>query len=457
MLDHKKYDRGMLLMADKSRCLRRSEIHEIATTDETNIHTNACIDRIGFLGFVEIETPYVVEVNDLVFVDSKYLGRVAGFNSCHFPNHYNIIIKTEELLTSDDLKINIDSCIQFFPKIDEQEKKSNGVMFSAIIMGFGHSGRDLHANCLKNLGKKKKYQNLSIFAVDPIYQKRLDGIGYASGIEKLKIEDKSNAVVHICTPPNLRESIIEKAVDIGYQKFLIEKPLCSVDSSISDLKKIISNSSLDILVVSNWSCSRLFFYLKERLSQLVNMNHEIYSIKIIQNKSRVSVSLNTDSHSSALDVEFPHMLVLLCLLVNSEMNYKSGKIWDMHYSRNIVENMGGAYVDLESKDGIKIYLESNLMSPIKQRSVELKFTNGYKIQGFFPVDSSDFYSYLYEFDNKNNLKDEKVFYDNTLESFFKRAYDYFFSNGKKPLSDISFHYKVCEMLAKIKHNLMEDN
>ncbi|WP_406138666.1 DUF6917 domain-containing protein [Streptomyces sp. NBC_01089] len=54
VLTHRREGRGMALEPFAARCVRRGEVHELVTTDHTETAAGARIDRVGFLGFVEI-------------------------------------------------------------------------------------------------------------------------------------------------------------------------------------------------------------------------------------------------------------------------------------------------------------------------------------------------------------------------------------------------------------------
>ena len=113
LLQHKRTDRGMELAAHETRCLRAGEIHELVTTDQHDSTPGDRINYVGFLGFVEITRAGVVEMGDEVVHQGKVLGHVLGFDECHYPNHYNILIKTEKVLTADDANMHLEEQITF--------------------------------------------------------------------------------------------------------------------------------------------------------------------------------------------------------------------------------------------------------------------------------------------------------------------------------------------------------
>ncbi|MBB5936982.1 DUF6917 domain-containing protein [Streptomyces zagrosensis] len=115
ILTHKREDRGMELTEFASRCVRREEIHELVTTDHADPSTGAVIDRVGFLGFVEISAGGVIDRGDEVRIDGHLVGTVLGFDSCHFPNHYNVLIKADKTSTGPDLGLRPAMEVRFDP------------------------------------------------------------------------------------------------------------------------------------------------------------------------------------------------------------------------------------------------------------------------------------------------------------------------------------------------------
>jgi L-arabinose 1- dehydrogenase len=117
-LHHKRVDRGMRLIEHESRCIGRGEIHELVTTDQVDAVPGDRIDRVGFLGFGEFKAGGVVERGDVVRLGGRRLGTVVGFDDCHYPNHYNILIAVGELLSATDLGLGVTNTIVFQPRED---------------------------------------------------------------------------------------------------------------------------------------------------------------------------------------------------------------------------------------------------------------------------------------------------------------------------------------------------
>lgn len=118
IFSHRRLDRGFSLETFESRCVRTGEIHEIVVTDQRGRSSDrgngeARVDRVAFIGFAEFTCAGVVERGDLAIAGETELGVVVGFDSCHFPNHYNIIIEAPGLLTGAELGLELASSVVF--------------------------------------------------------------------------------------------------------------------------------------------------------------------------------------------------------------------------------------------------------------------------------------------------------------------------------------------------------
>lgn len=117
VLTHRRNDRGMSLEPFASRCVRAGEVHELVTTDHRETTAGARIDRVGFLGFVEIGCAGVLDRGDEVWADGRRVGTVLGFDACHFPNHYNVLIAVPEPVTGPHLGLAPESTFWFRPAV----------------------------------------------------------------------------------------------------------------------------------------------------------------------------------------------------------------------------------------------------------------------------------------------------------------------------------------------------
>ncbi len=115
VLLHRREERGMTLEPHASRCVREGEVHELVTTDHAETAPGARIDRVGFLGFAELNNAGVIDRGDEVWIGDELVGTVHGFDACHFPNHYNILIAAPAPVSGGDLALAPELPVTFRP------------------------------------------------------------------------------------------------------------------------------------------------------------------------------------------------------------------------------------------------------------------------------------------------------------------------------------------------------
>ena len=113
ILLHRREQRGMSLEPHASRCVRRGELHELVSTDHRDAEPGARIDRVGFLGFAEFGCAGVLDRGDRFWIGGDLVGTVLGFDACHFPNHYNVLVRTEHVVTGADLGLQPETPLSF--------------------------------------------------------------------------------------------------------------------------------------------------------------------------------------------------------------------------------------------------------------------------------------------------------------------------------------------------------
>lgn len=103
VLAHRRTNRGMRLEPFASRCVRAGEVHELVATDHGETAPGARIDRVAFLGFAEINAGGVLDRGDELWLGGRRLGVLLGFDGCHLPNHYNVLVRAEPARTGTEL------------------------------------------------------------------------------------------------------------------------------------------------------------------------------------------------------------------------------------------------------------------------------------------------------------------------------------------------------------------
>jgi len=95
VLDGKYEERGLQLIPQPSRCLVADEVHELILTDEAK-KPGDVVNKIAYIGFFVVRESTVITVGDEVKINGQVIGNIAGFDETHMPNHYNIVIYSEE-------------------------------------------------------------------------------------------------------------------------------------------------------------------------------------------------------------------------------------------------------------------------------------------------------------------------------------------------------------------------
>lgn len=96
-------DRGLELIKPISRCVKKHDIHELIASDEPDIGPGGKVNKIAYIGFVEILQGGVITVSDGLFRNGERIGFIAGFDETHMPNHLNIVIRCDKRITGEQL------------------------------------------------------------------------------------------------------------------------------------------------------------------------------------------------------------------------------------------------------------------------------------------------------------------------------------------------------------------
>jgi hypothetical protein len=105
VLNSKRFQRGLMLIQPKTRCIRKFDIHEFVITDEMDAAPGCGVDRFFGVGFVEFNSGGVIAQGDRVEVGGVTVAEVAGFDETHAPNHLNIVLRTPAPRTGIELGI----------------------------------------------------------------------------------------------------------------------------------------------------------------------------------------------------------------------------------------------------------------------------------------------------------------------------------------------------------------
>ncbi len=92
ILDFATAQRGLRLISQPSRAVRRGEVHELILTEEPKAGPDQTVNDVAYLGFMEMETGGILLRGDTVTLGGEAIGQIAGFDETHMPNHQNIVI-----------------------------------------------------------------------------------------------------------------------------------------------------------------------------------------------------------------------------------------------------------------------------------------------------------------------------------------------------------------------------
>lgn len=113
VLDGQLESRGLELITQISRCVRRNDVHELIASDEPGLGAGSKVDKVAYLAFIEINQAGVLTIGDEVLWAGRVIGTVAGFDETHMPNHLNIVVSARERLSGADLKLQLGDSITF--------------------------------------------------------------------------------------------------------------------------------------------------------------------------------------------------------------------------------------------------------------------------------------------------------------------------------------------------------
>ncbi len=105
-------DRELDLIKPPSRALVRGDVHELIVTDE-EAAPGRKVNKVAYLAFFEVINSGVIVAGDTVSVGQERIGELAGFDLTHFPNHINIVIRSNSRKTGEELGLELGAMIQF--------------------------------------------------------------------------------------------------------------------------------------------------------------------------------------------------------------------------------------------------------------------------------------------------------------------------------------------------------
>ncbi|MCX8057281.1 MAG: hypothetical protein N3F03_06730 [Ignavibacteria bacterium] len=111
VLDGYLENRGLKIIQQPSRAFSKHTIIELIGSDEENIQPGSTVDKIAYIGFVELFDSGVLLIGDKIICNEKEIGVIVGFDDTHMPNHQNVIVYQTKRISGKELGIKIDDKI----------------------------------------------------------------------------------------------------------------------------------------------------------------------------------------------------------------------------------------------------------------------------------------------------------------------------------------------------------
>lgn len=327
-------------------------------------------------------------------------------------------------------------------------------MFGTLIIGYGRAGRELHLPTLRRL-RRMRNPTCPIGAVDPLARRAeaASDVVLRGSLESLRgLYEPQRTVVHVCTPPAAHAETLVQCAAMGYRCFLVEKPLVGSREDLRRVQVMGELYDLQVLVTANWLFSRLTEVIAEYMSWRSEI--PVLHMELRSTKSRIAKSISSRVHSSAFEVEMPHLVALALRLCGADLCLTDASAEDLILGDRKVRMMGGADISLASATGYSVRLLTDLISPLRERSIQITWEGGYRLAGFYPVDSSDLYSYLECSGPNGTTREQHILEDDTLLSFFSQAYRHFETDAMAPRSGLELHSQVIELLLQAKERCL---
>ncbi|HEU4425654.1 MAG TPA: Gfo/Idh/MocA family oxidoreductase [Pilimelia sp.] len=313
--------------------------------------------------------------------------------------------------------------------------------FTPVIVGYGRAGRDLHHASLRAIAG----HDPTVFAVDPARPSYLlPGAVWVSTVHEAvrRLGDPARAVFHVATPVATHRGIVERLVDLGATRIVLEKPIAA---SAEDARQILGavRRGVTVLPVGVWLSSSVTEHL-EKIVAAGTIGTPV-ELHMEQSKPRFGRSARADAHTSAIQVELPHQLLLALHLAGQEATVAHAAIWPMELEDGrTIPRMGGATVTLRHAGGTSSRLVSDLTAPMRVRRLRLSGSGG-EIVAHYPVSGDDDMGQL----RMPGQAHRTLVRDAPVTRFLTAAYGHFAGICDPPPGDLNLHLRVAELLEQI--------
>ncbi|WP_370942344.1 Gfo/Idh/MocA family oxidoreductase [Amycolatopsis sp. cg5] len=323
------------------------------------------------------------------------------------------------------------------------------MIVQTFVVGLGRAGAGLHIPVLARARSAARplFDTLPIVACDPrrTVQDSAEVTVTSTFEQAERLLVPAKTVVHVCTPPAVRVTVLAELAELGFRRFIVEKPLAVDTDELARVIRLRRKFGLHLEIVEPWLTSTL----TKRLTKLVRGSAlgELKSISIVQNKPRFRRSLLAPGHPSAFDVELPHGVgVALRLAGNARVTHSAGQ--DLVMGELVVPRMGGAQIGLRHNSGVRTLIESDLTSPVRERRITCEFSQGSAVGHYAVSDDDDHAQFTVIQDGQAT---RTVLRDDSLTAWMIRAYRNFHAGADQLSAGLDFAAEVVRILAVAKN------
>jgi predicted dehydrogenase len=313
----------------------------------------------------------------------------------------------------------------------------------------GRSGEGLHLPSLS----KVRAESPSLLAPAPVavydpFRPPTDvpGVVTVGSLEEAgQCVPPPRTVVHLCTPPHVRSSMLDRLAELGYRKIIVEKPLALDLVELAAVARIRRRWDLEITVATLWLDSAL----TRRLRAAVDSGTlgRLRGIRVVQNKPRFTRTVATPHHPTAFDVEVPHALAVVLSLAGGARVAEAS--WeDMVTERLRLPRLGRARLRLDHYSGVRTQIDSDLTSPVRERRITLEFEAA-TLVGHYPCSAADNTAQLRAV-TADGEGTWSAFADDALSAFFHGAYGRYAESPCSP-GRLPIQVDAVRLLTEAKH------
>lgn len=309
----------------------------------------------------------------------------------------------------------------------------------SLIIGLGKSGAGLHLPVLLRL----RCTRVPVVGVDPAGVPDVPGLRAAASVgHAARLLDPHDTVVHVCTPPTTRTSVLTELAEHGFRNVLVEKPLATGGDQLAEVLRL--RHRLRMVVVAPWLASELTGALV-RLARGGTLG-ELRTVSVAQHKPRFHRSTGAPGHPTAFDVELPHAIgVALRLAGAAEVTNAS--CTDLRLGDLRAPWLGHARLRLRHAGGVHSRFASDLTAPVRARRITARFTRG-TVTGHYPVSADDDIAQLVV--TTGAERRHTAFRDDALGAFLLGAYRRFQDPGDPGMADLQLAANVVRLLTTAK-------